>query len=311
MGFDALDQRREMKRRFAEGNYRGALELAEQVLAANPEDAIADAIATESRHELSRSQDDELESVSSFAVDVDLDDVEDAATAPPSVKYYSSAPPTSGPPSSIAPSSQATRPTAPPGVSRSVNHMPAVRLEPPSTPAVDDVDAAWDVNSIPPPSTVSYEDTPNADATVALKGSDLEAGLAALALERPIDAAAADALARLMYEQFVAHKYTEAIATAQRILGAHPKERLALAIESQSRTALARERALVVLVVPRAELGRRNLAPSATSLLGLVDGQRTAREIAAAARLSVWEALAILDELRVEGIVVLGGELDS
>lgn len=324
MGFDAPDLRREMKRRFAEGNYRGALELAERVLAENPDDAIAEAIATESRQEIARLQgifaapdssplgpgssplgggsasDDGP--ASAYAVDIDIDeDVElDDATdeAAPSTKP----PPSTG-----------SRPTAPPGVSRSTANMPVVHVPTPAVPPVDDLDAAWDAPGSIPPRAI-YEETPSADATVALSGADLDASLAAL--ERveasgQLTAEAADALARRMYEQFVGHEYAAAIETAKKILSFSPQERLALAIESQSRTALARERAIVVLVVPRASLSSRNLGPSASSVLSWVDGHRSVREIATACRMNVSETLSILDDLRVDGVIVLGGELDA
>ena len=79
----------------------------------------------------------------------------------------------------------------------------------------------------------------------------------------------------------------------------------------QSKTALAREQALVVLTVARADLAKHNLDPQANSILSWVDGRRTVRDIATACRLTPWEVLQILDELRAESIVVLGGELDS
>lgn len=318
MGLDAPDQRREMKRRFAEGNYRGALQLAEHVLAANPDDAIADAIATESRHEIARLEaamdgtgpGSQEEPASSYAVDIEFDDLTDDLEP----RRLSSRPP-----SSVAPSSQSIRPTAPPGVSRSVANLPAIRIDPNPVPDLlgppvpsDEIDAAWDASgSIPP---VPSDETPSADATVALRGADLEAGLASLAeLEpgTPLDAEAADALAKVMYDQFVSHAYTEAIETAQRILASHPNERLALAIESQSRTALAREQALVVLVMPRAELAKKNLDARTSSVLNWVDGRRSVREIATACRMNTSETLAVLDDLQAVGIIVLGGELDS
>lgn len=312
MGPDAPDQRREMKRRFAEGNYRGALQLAEHVLAVNPDDAIADAIALESRHEIARLEaamdggapGSQEEPASSYAIDIEIDvDLGDVGERPSSVP---------------APSSQSVRPTAPPGVSRSVANLPAVRIEPNPLPIdlltppvpLNELDAAWDASGTIPPAP--SDETPSADATVALKGSDLDAALETLdAAAIPADAAAADALAKLMYDQFVAHAYNEAIATAKRILAYHPDERLALAIESQSRTALAREQALVVLVVPRAELGPRNLDAKTSSVLSWVDGQRSVREIATACRMNTSDTLAVLDELRGDGIIVLGGELDS
>lgn len=317
MGPDAPDQRREMKRRFAEGNYRGALQLAEQVLAVNPDDAIAEAIATESLHELARlaaamdgsAPGSQEEPLSSYAVDIDFDvDLSDE-TEPSRLSTR--------PPSSVSPSSQSIRPTAPPGVSRSVANLPAVRIEPNPVPEdllaapvpLNELDAAWDASGTIPPAPT--DETPSADATVALKGSDLDAALATLSSAIPVDAEAADALAKLMYDQFVAHAYTDAIHTAKRILAFCPDERLALAIESQSRTALAREQALVVLVVPRAELGRRNLDAKASSVLSWVDGRRSVSEIAIACRMSTSDTLAILDDLRVESIIVLGGELDS
>jgi len=334
MGSDAPDLRREMKRRFAEGNYRGALDLAEHVLATNPEDAIAEAIATESRHELKRLrntfapldfEDDisspgsgpqgpapatvprgylplseplEEEPASSYLVDVDIE--EDFGFSDDGRR--------SSPPSTKPPGSQANRPTAPPGVSRSSTNLPAIRIAPAPT---DDLDAAWDApgGSIHPPRSM-LDETPSADTTVALSGADLDA-LSKLDLDGPLTAEAADALARRMYEQFVGHEYAAAIETAQRILAFQPKERLALALESQSRTALARENALVVLVVPRAELAARNVGPHATSVLSWVDGRRTVREIAAACRVTVSDTLAILDDLRGDGIIVLGGELDQ
>lgn len=319
MGLDFPDQRREMKRRFAEGNYRGALQLAEHVLEANPDDAIAEAIATESRQEIARLEaamdggapGSQAEPASDYAVDIefDVDLVDDAEPRRLSSRA----------PSSVAPSSQSIRPTAPPGVSRSAVDLSAMRIDPNPVPdllaghvPVDELDAAWDASGSIPPSPT--DETPSADATVALKGADLEASLASLAeLEpgTPLDAEAADALAKLMYDQFVGHAYTDAIETAQRILAARPSERLALAIESQSRTALARVQALVVLVISRADLAKKNLGAKASSVLSWVDGRRSVREIATACRMNTSETLAVLDDLRIEGIIVLGGELDS
>lgn len=315
-----------MKRRFAEGNYRGALDLAERVLASNPDDAIADAIATESRHEIARLQGifappdsnaepgpgsspqglapllerpalelEEEEPASSYAVDIEIEDYDD-------------------PPITKPPSSQASRPTAPPGVSRSTANLREVRIEPQRAPPVDDLDDAWDSPASIRPAPNPMDETPSADATVALSGAALDAGLAKLAqLEpgAPWTAEAADALARRMYEQFVGHEYAAAIETAKQILSYQPNERLALAIESQSRTALAREQAIVVLVVARAVLTSKNLGPKASSVLSWVDGRRSVHEIAAACRMNVSDTLAILDDLRVDGIVVLGGELDG
>ena len=308
-----------MKRRFAEGNYRGALQLAEHVLEANPDDAIAEAIATESRQEIARLEaatdggapGSQAEPASDYAVDIefDVDLVDDAEPRRLSSRA----------PSSVAPSSQSIRPTAPPGVSRSAVDLSAMRIDPNPVPdllaahvPVDELDAAWDASGSIPPSPT--DETPSADATVALKGADLEASLASLAeLEpgTPLDAEAADALAKLMYDQFVGHAYTDAIETAQRILAARPSERLALAIESQSRTALARVQALVVLVISRADLAKKNLGAKASSVLSWVDGRRSVREIATACRMNTSETLAVLDDLRIEGIIVLGGELDS
>lgn len=285
-----------MKRRFAEGDYRGALELAEQVLAANPDDPIAEAIADESRAE--------LDPPSSIAIDID-EDAEELDEADLVALRASSVPPTPlvEPPTS-APPSAGGRPTAPPGVTRSSAAMSAVRAPSPPAPSFDELDGGWDAGtSERPPMDSEPPPTLSADATVAIRGN-ITTRLKALDATDPN---AVESLARRMYDHFVENRYAEAIELADQILLLQPKERLALAIQSQSRTALARVLAIVVLVVPRAQLAGLPLDAKAQSILSWVDSTRSVQDIATAARLQVSDVLAILDELREQRIVVLGG----
>lgn len=295
-----------MKRRFAEGEYRGALELAEQVLAMNPEDAIAEAIAVESRHEL------ETHAISVDVEELDEDELEsehpssnDPSNTPVSSATLQHSAPLSSrtahptaPPVSIQdmPVSEAVRPTAPPGISRSSAAMAAVRVPTPAAPTfdgVDEVDDGWDA---------VVSESFSADATVAIRG--ITTRLAAIDVDNP---ESPQSLARQMYEHFVDHRYEQALELAERILLAQPSERLALAIQSQSQTALARMRAIVVLAVPPADLPRRALDARTQSVLSWVDGTRSVSEIAEACRMEISEVLAILDDLREGRIIVLGG----